>query len=464
MTLIVDCISGIRTPIDRNPEIEELLKGVPKTYDVTDKKTLLGIEVEVENVPDAGSLLLLSPTSSGKHQWLWKAVEDGSLRNFGREFVSLPISGDNIMKSLQFLKTSFETTKGLENYEFTNRTSVHIHMNVCDMTVEQVATLLLGYALVEPFLYDTFVGGDRRYNIFSVPITDSSLSNQVRRILQGEPKTLFDGILGWQKYTGLNLIPIRSQGTVEFRQMLGTLDLTKLNNWINIILSLKRFALITSLDEAKSLALSINTTSAYSELITRILGEFAEKLSRNYPTNAMFEVTSIFLKNSIYHQHANNVMYSKVKDMFKNPESQTGTLSRLLQTNILQVVDFYKQRKKCQLEINQIKSLIITCKNLKKSAELARYTALLEHQEKVYAGISEDEKKAYEFYKSVDIKIPSSTVDYKVNVDLNRGFRGGVVDELINPWPFVNVPDAEVMRNPITTNQQTFNNNPETDF
>jgi len=181
--------------------------------ETVDSDQLIGIEVELErsNVP-------MKMASA-----VWDAHGDGSLRNGGLEWISRPIPARYGPAALADL---FEG--GAKACCFTPRTSVHVHFNCQDIMKDTVLDVCLVYMMFERRLYN-FVGRNRIKNIYCVPINETGLAEQLlnRR---------FDrAVVGWKKYTGMNLLPLRSKGTIEFRQMHGTSDVRKLSIWIRIL-------------------------------------------------------------------------------------------------------------------------------------------------------------------------------------------------------------------------------------
>jgi hypothetical protein len=273
-----------------------ILKQYSPQINLIDNQTFIGIEMEVERIYRTSGFLQINEGT-----FLWRNTEDNSLRNDGREFVSLPIRGDNIPFALEVINAHFKKDKTCLQHEFSDRTSVHIHMNARDLSIEQVMTFTLAYLLVEPLLYK-FVGGDRAKNIFCVPITESNLSYVVGRMMtsfeNGKLKDCLAHSLNWQKYTGLNLLPLSVYGTIEFRHMTGTSDEQTLLTWINLILSLKKYALSVSYSTLKDLILSLNTTSEYVQTLRNIFGEYADILQTDNLQGGM-ERTSIFVKDAL---------------------------------------------------------------------------------------------------------------------------------------------------------------------
>lgn len=215
-------------------------------YPVVDKQTYLGIEVEVENVH-----------RFDRNSPYWTVIEDGSLRNRGHEFITHPLRAWRAEHALSKLFLALN-----KDIDFSERTSIHIHMNVRTLTVAQLEALILTYMVFEKSLF-SFVGNNRYNNIFCVPITETGLGTQLTDLFNNNQV-----VLGWMKYTALNLIPIREKGTIEFRHLSGTQDIERLITWINIILSLKKFALKNPPEYIWNRIETLNTTSEY-----RMFGE-----------------------------------------------------------------------------------------------------------------------------------------------------------------------------------------------
>jgi hypothetical protein len=292
---IHDLVGFDRPLLDKGQELSVIMQGKKYTppFSLKNNDTYMGIEVEVERVFRTTGILALNDT------YLWNNIEDGSLRNNGREFVSIPLKGANIQFAINQLQGTLTKEKNCIGHEFTDRTSVHVHMNIRDLTPKQLMNLVLTYLVVEPILY-SFVGGDRYKNIFCVPLTQSSmvrdLAKMFHRLEAGNERSLLDCFSRWQKYTGLNLTPVTNYGTIEYRHMCGTCDETVLSNWLNLILSIKNFAVNTDYELNKSRILNMNTTSEYSMYIHEIFGEDAVQFN-SMTLNEIMEQTTMFVKD-----------------------------------------------------------------------------------------------------------------------------------------------------------------------
>ena len=233
------------------------LENYKQEHNIVFKGSLIGIEVEVENVPSP-------PAIAG-----WHLTDDGSLRNHGVEFVSFPMKAEQAEVMLKYLFQHLPQTAS-----FSKRTSVHVHVNMRVMELEQIKSLILVYLIFERALFD-FVGQNRDKNIHCVPIRDTYFLESIRSLDNPE---LFS--IDWMKYTALNLCPIidGSKGTMEFRHMHGTRDVNKLLNWINLILSMQVYAMATPAKDLMNEIQQLNTNSEYRRFANDVFGPLTDLL------------------------------------------------------------------------------------------------------------------------------------------------------------------------------------------
>ena len=248
---------------------------------------IIGIEVEVENQAHRRS------TNA-----VWTRTEDGSLRNSGVEYISQPIPAKYAPAALKHLFVGdFD-----QDYCFSPRTSVHVHLNMQDVSTEKVIDLLMIYSLFERCLY-RFVGKNRWKNIYCTPITETVMFNQLAsRGLR----------LPWEKYTGLNIIPLGEHGTVEFRHMHGTFDSKKLCVWIDLICRLKAYVLAHKTEEIRRTIINFNG-GHINELAVAVFGELAEFLQISDPSEVISRVATI--KMGMVKGEALNVNLIKTRDL-----------------------------------------------------------------------------------------------------------------------------------------------------
>lgn len=218
----------------------------------------IGIEVEVEklntglNVPE-----------------YWNSTTDGSLRNNGQELISVPIPAYFAPTILRNLFVELER----QNTHFSPRTSIHVHVDCTKYTLAEVQNIVLLYTLVEKYLY-SFVSKNRQQNIYCIPLIETNLLNS---FLTNE------GFQDWSKYTGLNLRPLREIGTIEFRQLHGTMDLDKVCNWITLITKLVNFAVSQNDKEFKQFISELDASFNIDQFLVKIFGEHSRLLKINNP-------------------------------------------------------------------------------------------------------------------------------------------------------------------------------------
>jgi hypothetical protein len=261
---------------NESPTIIDLVEGLPRlrVYDeelsnfeekqfvssirLAEKNTYLGIEVETENVT----------YWDDHYSPYWRMVEDGSLRNNGREFVTVPIKAYRVENAL----TTLFKNQLNKDIDFSERTSIHVHMNVRTLTLAQLQAMILLYLVFEKALF-RYVNPERYTNIFCVPLNETTFAQKLKDLFHQNTLNL-----SWSKYTALNLCPIFEKGTIEFRHLHGTKDVEEIVNWINLLLCLKKMALMKSPEYIWEKVKNLNTTSQYHEFANEVFGHWISQL------------------------------------------------------------------------------------------------------------------------------------------------------------------------------------------
>ena len=243
------------------PQFRSIQETIPRCTAGQDH--CLGIEVEVEDI------IFSKYEHSPSNEWQMKT--DGSLRNNGREYISYVLQGSEVSSALGSLYLYF-TNLLAKRPSLSWRTSIHVHLDVTDLTPEQLGKLCVLYSIFEYPLFQ-YAGKQRMDSVFCVPITKTNLSECVSMLLEPSRKIRWDTIFGtWQKYSALNISRLRDLGTLEFRHMAGEPDPHRIANWINLILSLKTAAVSMSLEEIQDLCRGLNTNSKYNDMQRRVFG------------------------------------------------------------------------------------------------------------------------------------------------------------------------------------------------
>lgn len=247
---------------------------------VASPSVYLGLEIEAEKVRNRYHQSYI-PGS-------WNMIQDGSLKDEGSEFVTVPIHFQYIEMELRRLFAAVPLA------HFSPRTSIHVHMNSRDFTNVELKKFLILYLIFERNLYR--FSGDRWLNNFCMPLHGNP--QMVISLLKTLDKNDFD-CFSWCKYYGLNLLPLIGEsgsseriGTVEFRHMIGNKDVEYIMSWCNLILRLKLAAKQLPEKEIYD-ALIFNQTHSH-DFIHRVFLNWGYNIS--YPAK---EVTELIKESTL---------------------------------------------------------------------------------------------------------------------------------------------------------------------
>jgi len=248
---------------------------------VADPGLIYGVELETEEITkEIGDCLI--PGMYGE--------PDGSLRNSSTgvayEFISKPMS----LSILTHVLTQFFTRNPFTEKNYSDRCSVHVHVNCQDLTVDQIQSVCLLYQAFEElfFAYANSKGGQRDKSIFCVPWSQTVITHNLIGLLSTEGAMR---LKHWQKYTALNLTPLTTQGTIEFRHLPGTADYKYILVWCNLIGCLFSYARNNSLEDITSKLATLNTSSAYSNM--------ADAVFKNWVDHIKFPGWEVMLENGV---------------------------------------------------------------------------------------------------------------------------------------------------------------------
>lgn len=220
--------------------------------------TGVGIEIEVENVPILENL----------DQFRWEIKKDASLRNNGKEFVTkfgsrLYDVENNINYLFDLFSEINRKTKG-NFFQFTERTSIHVHIDVRKLSFKEIKSLIILYTLFEDSLFK-LAGEQRKHNVFCVPLRYVGMS-----FLTGQS---FKVVLSrWEKYCAMNLCRMFDFGTVEFRHMEGNNDKERIINWVFTLAKLVDYCRITPLEDIEEEVRQLKYLSHYSMFSNKVFG------------------------------------------------------------------------------------------------------------------------------------------------------------------------------------------------
>jgi hypothetical protein len=160
---------------------------------------------------------------------LWQCEKDGSLKLEGREFISIPLSGRQVDYALAELEFAFKQLQkgGESKLLWSHRTSIHVHQNMSSLREGHLKGYTMLYGLFEELFFSMVnpirVGNPYCYRAGDLdPVEFCNLNEN-------------------NKYCALNLFPIKSQMTVEYRHMHGNEDFRLIRRWIQLIMKMHRF-------------------------------------------------------------------------------------------------------------------------------------------------------------------------------------------------------------------------------
>lgn len=214
---------------------------------LVDNNVYIGIEIELQNMQRYSKY----PLDESK---FWIRKDDGSLRNNGMEFITgttinnslFPIRGKDLVDSLDQWKEWVDryTVETNTIPETSERTSLHIHIDVRDLEKEQVDRLILLWATFEPTFFYGLLNNGRETNIYCKPFFyNIEAKRRASQILNsGKTNELNHLYSHAAKYEAMNLLSITNYGSVEFRIHHGTYDSEEILSWINLLLMLRKAA------------------------------------------------------------------------------------------------------------------------------------------------------------------------------------------------------------------------------
>jgi hypothetical protein len=214
----------------------------------------------------------------------WSKEEDASLRGIDAyEYVfTNPLSGVDLENAIWEFN---EAVADLPHPPVTSeRTSTHVHIDVRDLTPEQLTKFIAVYFTVEPLLFN-YVEESRSKNNYCIQMSKANIDFEntsklasLGKLNEYQATTKLNSTLTRaNKYSALNLAAIARFGSAEFRHHQGEWRHYKLVEWINICLCIKKFA-VTSDINLDNMPYYVSSTGI-AEYVEAIFGEYANRLT-----------------------------------------------------------------------------------------------------------------------------------------------------------------------------------------
>jgi hypothetical protein len=192
----------------------------------------LGIEIEVEGN---------KPFPYGNQiPGDWRATTDGSLRGHSIEYVSaFPVKYENLNMHITGLQDVLEQ-KGVKiNHSF--RAGVHVHVNVREMTLDEITSFASVYYILEHALV-RYCGDSREGNLFCLRLEDAEAPvHFLEMALRDKNLGLLEN--DHLRYASMNFASISKHGSLEFRAMETTPNLEKIIPWATMLYRIREFSL-----------------------------------------------------------------------------------------------------------------------------------------------------------------------------------------------------------------------------
>lgn len=174
------------------------------------------------------------------NQKTWMIKDDGSLRGYGKEYITRHPTSFRKLKS--DIKELFETEPFTKDYLNSDRTSTHVHVNVQNWTLEKLIKVLMVYYACEPYLAVRFAGPEREGNHNCLQMYQADeVMKAVELVVDGNWKELMRQFNNY-KYAALNIASVARIGSIEFRQMRGSNNYKIVEEWLDVIQNIIRFA------------------------------------------------------------------------------------------------------------------------------------------------------------------------------------------------------------------------------
>lgn len=200
----------------------------------------------------------------------WKWNKDPSLKLDGMELTTIgTVTGPDIKYHLADLELQLSNVR--QDLLPSHRCSIHIHLNVAGVTINKIREILMLGIALDPVLF-SYISPERAGNSFSTPI--SHQNNKFQQLMEGGKEG--------NKYTSISTCRINNLGTIEYRHMQTTLDLTRIADWIEVLHMIHTYALNNPVPD---LITPLNRHSEYSILTEKVFPNHLEMQEAMRATN-----------------------------------------------------------------------------------------------------------------------------------------------------------------------------------
>ena len=169
-----------------------------------------------------------------------REANENDIYHYGYEMVSPILQGDLSMKYLKVVMDAIEQVGGTVN----RSCGLHVHVGVSDWKLKHFKNLYKRYQKFEKVI-DSFMPNSRKENNNSycrsiynyTGRADFDEINSARNLRELSRKAT-----GGDRYVKLNMQSFWKHGTVEFRHHSGTVNFSKIRNWVLVCLAMTKCA------------------------------------------------------------------------------------------------------------------------------------------------------------------------------------------------------------------------------
>lgn len=256
-------------------------------YDLVINDISIGLELETESPPINERLevsnqsSIRSVTLNTYRSWFWKIVSEGSLRRNGREYVlDRPLSGLTLIKAVKSLEEFLTRIAGDPDYTLRPkpRSSLHVHIDMSIFDDEDVKKIFVLSVAFDRQLFN-YAGKSRKSVSFCTPISqhpegvclldENFIAENNMHHLSISPSALF-------KY-----------GSLEYRHHREEWSARRILRWINILLSIVKFA-VEMRGDSRTMIHYVSKADRKS-LINQIFGEYSRYILHKFDEDEFVE-------------------------------------------------------------------------------------------------------------------------------------------------------------------------------
>jgi hypothetical protein len=258
-------------PIIKNKDENEPGFNMGVILSRSETKGVVGIEIEIE-----GKKLPKSDETPPP----WTYTVDHSLRGeeSGEYVLGKPIEFDGVEPALKKLWSKFGKM-GTE-FDDSNRTSVHVHLNCQSFFLNRLTSLAALYFIVEECLTE-WCGDHRVGNLFCLRAKDApGIISQMKTFIK------YEGAIPLNEqslhYAGLNAAALMKYGSMEIRSLRGCSDPGTILSWIKTLQRL--YELSAEFTDPRDICARFSAEGPLSFFST-ILGDMAPVIREGIPFN-----------------------------------------------------------------------------------------------------------------------------------------------------------------------------------